>query len=103
MIYHIAVESEWNQQLESSDFAPAAFEKEGFVHTSRAHQVAGVVNRYYKDRRDLLLLEIDERKLKHNLIDEPGSGGELFPHIYGRINKEAIVTAERFDLSRWTS
>lgn len=96
MIYHIAIESEWKAQIDLPDFAPAAFAKEGFVHTSREHQVAGVVNRYYKDRTDLLLIEIDELKLNHKLIDEPGSNGELFPHVYGRINKDAVVRVKHY-------
>lgn len=96
MIYHIAIESEWNAQKETPSFAPSAFEKEGFIHTSRQHQIAGVVDRYYKGRTDLLLLEIDESKLNAELIDEPSSSGELFPHVYGKISKDAIVNVRRY-------
>lgn len=96
MIYHIAIESEWNGQIHSAEFAPPAFAREGFVHTSRKHQVAGVADRYYKGRTDLLLLEIDEAKLKHPLKDEPSSSGEFFPHVYGEINKDAIVNVDRY-------
>jgi uncharacterized protein (DUF952 family) len=103
MIYHIVIESEWNAQIVSSEFAPSAFEKEEFIHTSRRHQVAGVVNRYYKGRNDLLLLEIDETRLESKLIDEPASSGELFPHVYGKINKDAILKVSRFDPLQWTN
>jgi uncharacterized protein (DUF952 family) len=90
MIYHIATQSEWERQLEQADFAPADFAREGFIHASHRHQVEGVVSRYYKDRTDLLLLHIDENKLTARVIEGPSRAGEFFPHIFGRINKDAI-------------
>jgi uncharacterized protein (DUF952 family) len=48
-----------------------------------------------------LLLEINETKLKSKLVDEPSSAGELFPHIYGKINKDAILKVSRFDVASW--
>jgi uncharacterized protein (DUF952 family) len=101
MIYHIVIQSEWDEQQAASDFAPSAFQKEGFIHTSRVHQVAGVVSRYYRNHKDLLLLEIDETKLKSKLVDEPSSAGELFPYIYGKINKDAILKVSRWDVASW--
>jgi uncharacterized protein (DUF952 family) len=49
-----------------------------------------VLDRYFPGRTDLLLLLIDEQKLICPVLHEPGSGNELFPHIYGVINKDAI-------------
>jgi uncharacterized protein (DUF952 family) len=101
MIYHITTEKEWAAHKDKADYAPAAFEKEGFIHTSRLNQLEGVFQRYYSERNDLLLLRIEEQKLVGRLIYEPSSNRELFPHIYGKLNKDAIIeVVEEFDLEK---
>ena len=68
---------------------------EGFIHTSKAEQVQGVLNRYYKNQTDLLLLHIDETKLTALLKYELApSVNEEFPHIYGSLNLDAVVKTE---------
>jgi uncharacterized protein (DUF952 family) len=91
MIYHITTKEQWAAYEGKSEYAPPAFEKEGFIHTSRLHQLEGVLERYYSGRNDLLLLKIDDRKLESNLIYEPATNRELFPHVYGKINKDSII------------
>lgn len=101
MIYHITTEKEWAVYDDKAEYAPAAFEKEGFIHASRLSQLEGVLQRYYSGRNDLLLLRIDERKLECDLIYEPSTNKELFPHVYGKVNKDAIVeVVEDFDLDK---
>ncbi len=41
-----------------------------------------------------ILLEIDPSVLTSKLVIEPSRDGLLFPHIYGVINKSAIVHVE---------
>ena len=101
MIYHITTEKEWAAHRDNADYAPAAFVKEGFIHTSRLHQLEGVFERYYATRNDLLLLRIDEQKLASELIYEPSTNRELYPHIYGKLNKDAIIeVVEDFDVDK---
>jgi uncharacterized protein (DUF952 family) len=94
MIYHIATKAEWDRQIINSTYAPDAYVKDGFVHCSRHDQVMGVLMKYFTDKKNLVLLHIDETKLDAELKYEPGSNQELFPHIYGPITKEAIVKIE---------
>ncbi|HEY0654302.1 MAG TPA: DUF952 domain-containing protein [Chryseosolibacter sp.] len=91
MIYHITTEKEWADSAAKAEYAPAAFEKEGFIHASRLNQLEGVMQRYYSGRADLLLLCIEERKLQCDLIYEPSANKELYPHLYGKLNKDAIA------------
>ncbi len=44
---------------------------------------------------DLLLLKIDPNKLKAPLKLEEGQPGELFPHLYGELNLDAVVGFQR--------
>jgi uncharacterized protein (DUF952 family) len=101
MIYHITTEKEWAAYDDKAEYAPAAFEKEGFIHASRLSQLEGVLERYYSGRTDLLLLRIDERKLDCDLIYEPSTNKDLYPHVYGKVNKDAIVeVVEEFDFEK---
>jgi uncharacterized protein (DUF952 family) len=94
-LLHIAVKSEW--EVAGGEYAPPAFAREGFVHCSFAEQVVATASRYYAGRDDVVLLEIDEATLIAPLVVEPSpSTGELFPHIYGPINRSAVVAEHVF-------
>ena len=94
MIYHIATSQEWNLHLTNATYEPDAFSKEGFIHCSTKAQVPGVLQRYYAGVQNLILLHIDESKLTPSLKYEAATNEELFPHVFGPINKDAIVTVE---------
>ena len=72
-----------------------SLEREGFTHLSEQHQVAGVLSRYYQHVPDLLLLHVDPAKLMHELRYEEAANGERFPHVYGPINKDAVIEIEK--------
>ncbi|WP_316316871.1 DUF952 domain-containing protein, partial [Clavibacter michiganensis] len=85
--------------FKDEDFYEAAsLHTENFIHCSFAEQLEAVLNRYYKDAETVLILEIEPERLTSELIAEPSTGGEIYPHIYGRINKDAIVKIETRDL-----
>ncbi len=91
-IYHIADAATWLQPGEL--YAPAAFEREGFIHASTRAQVIQTANRIFKGQRDLLLLTIDCEKIHASVINENTEGGtELYPHIYGPLNRDAVISA----------
>ena len=94
MIYHVATSQEWNIHLTNATYEPDAFSKEGFIHCSTKAQVPGVLQRYYAGVQNLILLHIDESKLTPSLNYEAATNNELFPHVFGPINKDAIVTVE---------
>lgn len=91
MIYHVATIAEWEVYKNDQIYAPAAFEREGFIHLCQLNQLSGVLDRYYKSNTDIILLHVNEEKLSSAIKHEPGTNGELFPHLYEKINKEAIV------------
>ena len=50
----------------------------------------------YKDKPDLLLMHLDESKLTAELKYELApSINELFPHVFGSINLDAVVKVEK--------
>jgi uncharacterized protein (DUF952 family) len=96
MIYHVVTEANWQKALQQGFYEAESLAKEGFIHTSKAEQVAGVLERYYKGQPDLLLLHIDETKLTAPLKYELApSVNEEFPHIFGPLNIDAVVKVEK--------
>ena len=98
IIYHIVTVSSWEEQVELPNYIHTSLDQEGFIHASRATQIAGVLDRYYSGVNDLMKLTIDTdlldatSTLKEELAE---SIGEIFPHVYGPINKSAIVSIEK--------
>jgi uncharacterized protein (DUF952 family) len=96
MIYHVVTNANWQSALQMGYYEAESLAAEGFIHTSKATQVAGVLERYYKNQNDLLLLHIEEEKLTATLKYELApSVNETFPHIYGRLNVDAVVKIEK--------
>jgi uncharacterized protein (DUF952 family) len=68
--------------------------RDGFIHFSAAHQVAGTLAKHYPGQTDLLLLAVDADALGPALKWEESRGGDLFPHLYGPLPLEAILSVE---------
>ena len=98
MIYHITTEQDWSAYQHDHDFVPNDYHREGFIHCCTASQLTGVRQRYFKGKAGLVLLHLDETKLKPELKYEASTNDEKFPHLYGPINKEAIMTIEQLSI-----
>jgi uncharacterized protein (DUF952 family) len=93
-VYHLATADCWNRQISQNAYSPDAFSNDGFIHCCTREQLAGVASRYYKNTSDLLLLVVDCGRLHAELVYENTVGGdELFPHLYGPLNRDAVVSA----------
>ncbi|ARK10263.1 DUF952 domain-containing protein [Fibrivirga algicola] len=97
MIYHIVTKADWDRQADQAHYEAASLQSEGFIHLSTKEQVAGVLERYYQNVPDLLLLQVDPNKLVHSLRYEAATNNEHFPHLYGMLNKDAVVTVEKIN------
>lgn len=92
ILYHITDQSQWNKHESEEFYLPAAFFADGFIHCSTGEQVLAVAQRYYSDAPHLLLLKIDGQLVSAPIIFENlESGEEKFPHIYGHLEKKAIL------------
>jgi uncharacterized protein (DUF952 family) len=92
VVYHLVLPSSWDASP-GEDYRAASLATEGFIHCSYAGQVARSANRFYAGATALLVLEIDPSRLASPLRAEPAGSGELFPHVYGPINRQAVVSA----------
>ena len=66
---------------------------EGFIHCSFASQLNGVLGRYYSGEESVVVLEVETDLLMSRVLNEISTGNEIYPHIYGPINRDAIVEA----------
>jgi uncharacterized protein (DUF952 family) len=102
-IYHLVLRSAWERDP-SQPYRADSLATEGFIHCSLAGQVAGAANRFYADAKDLIVVTIDTSRLSSPLREEPAANGELFPHIYGPLNRDAVTAAvplKRGEDGRW--
>jgi uncharacterized protein (DUF952 family) len=98
-IFHITTRAEWESQREQNSYSAASIESEGFIHASRADQIADTANRIFAGRDDLIILVIDVDKLTSPLKVEDSYGRGSFPHVYGPITKDAILSTVDFTCS----
>lgn len=93
-IYHITTPANWEKYQNKPSYQADSLQTEGFIHCSYLGQLEAVLKRYYSNFPKVLILTIDTEKLKSKLVEEPSTGGEIYPHIYGRLNHNAVIKAE---------
>ena len=92
MIFHIPTRDAWDEALRADVYQADTLETEAFIHCSTEDQVAGVANVRFRGREDLVLLWIDEQRVRAEIKWEDASDGTgTFPHIYGPLNVDAVA------------
>lgn len=92
IIYHVTTAAEWNAAKANGYYETPSLKEEGFIHCSQENQVAGVLERYFAGKTNLVKLMIDTDKLTSRFVFEwSPSIEDTFPHVYGTINVDAVV------------
>ncbi len=99
IVYHIVLPEDW-AAFDTDLYRAKSLETEGFIHCSFAEQLDGVIERYYKGVPELVVLEIESDRLMSRLVKEPSTNDEIYPHIYGPINRAAIVGVRKKNTAR---
>lgn len=94
LIYHIVTPEVWEKFKNEYEYEAESLASEGFIHCSYRNQLDDVLARYYKNADKVLILHINLHYLTAKFIAEPSTNREIYPHIYGKINKSAIVGIE---------
>ncbi|MDT7713633.1 MAG: hypothetical protein QOG46_2486 [Pseudonocardiales bacterium] len=96
-IYHLALTGDWESEPSrpyTTSTIGKTLEEQGFIHCSFRAQVQQIADMAYRGRRDVVLLEIAPTLLTATIQVESVDGSdEAFPHIYGAINRDAVVNA----------
>ena len=101
-IFHIATAADWRKALETGTYTTStvgrSLDEEGFIHASRRDQVQGVFDRYYRDAGEhLVLLTIDPARLTDAEVRVEPVGDDTYPHVYGPIDRRAVVDVAPLD------
>jgi uncharacterized protein (DUF952 family) len=104
MILHITSRAEWTAAQSRGEYVAPSLKSQGFIHCSTEKQVLHVANAFYRGVDDLVLLRIDEARLKPELKWEAPAGppapgiseSDLFPHVFGPININAVASVLDF-------
>ena len=92
-IYHIVLPGDW-AAFDTDLYRAKSLETEGFIHCSFANQLNDVIDRYYAAEPEVVVLEIETDGLMSRVLNEPSTANEIYPHIYGPINRDAIVSVK---------
>lgn len=95
-IVAIARQDVWQQALKTGEYTQSTIDSTladvGFIHCSFPDQTLEIANRRFSDHDVLVLLLIDEDKVKARIRHEGALSGRAgtFPHIYGPLNIDAV-------------
>ena len=92
-IFHLISHQGFDAQSDSEFILDDANLAAGFIHCCTAEQLPGVIERYFPgDNSNLLVVELSPDALTEDLKWEPATDSDgLFPHVYGPINRSAIL------------
>ena len=93
-IYHIVLPETWKRFDGRPSYEAESLQTEGFIHCSYESQLEAVIARYYAGAERIMVLKLDTEKLRSKLVKEPSTNGEIYPHVYGRLNTDAVVGIE---------
>ena len=99
LILHATYRTSWSAAQKSGQYTADSLAGEGFIHCSKVDQILRVADLIFAGQHGLVLLVIDPARLLSELRWEPGVdlATELFPHVYGFINLDAVVDVLDFE------
>ena len=91
LIYHVCDGGAWRAAEGGDAYAGSPDDvRGGYMHFSTHSQVRTSVTLHRAGQAGLLLLVVEAAKLGSALKWEPSRGGQLFPHLYGALPREAV-------------
>ena len=94
LIYKIFRQEEWEMLCQERQTSGAPVDlADGYIHFSTAAQAPETAAKHFAGEEDLMLLAVETDELGDALKWESSRGGALFPHLYARLQLEAITWA----------
>ena len=95
-IHHITRRQVWEEAQIIGSYRADSLLTEGFIHCSTATQVLKTADRFFKNQTGLIILYINVNKVESEVKYELAVN-ELFPHIYGALNIDAVYQIIDFE------
>jgi glutathione S-transferase len=98
-IAHVALPTDWERAEANGSYDVStrgvSLAEADFVHAATASQLPGVLDAFYADVPDVVLLVIDVERLEHEgatvAWERVAGADEPFPHVYGIVPISAVV------------
>jgi len=89
--YHGTPRAYYESLDPAQPYVPPEFARDGFIHCTDGREAVSIILTllYRKDPGDWVVLYIDKDKVKAPVKYEDPAG--IYPHIYGLLNRDAIV------------
>ncbi len=101
VIFKVLSADQWAIAEDQGEFLGAAIDlSDGYIHFSTPEQVRETVEKHFAGQADLLLIGVDSEKLGDDLKWEPSRGGALFPHLYGTLKLDCVVSVDELKLGK---
>ena len=92
VIHHLTTPEAWQAAQTAGEYTAPSLTTEGFIHcAANEPQTLQVAQRLYPNHPGLIVLDVDPAQLTAELKQEPSRTGEIYPHIYGPINLNAVT------------
>ena len=94
LVYKILRAPEWADFDAAGETQGAPVDlADGYIHFSTAAQAADTAAKHFAGEDGLWIVAVDAEALGEALKWEPSRGGQLFPHLYGLLRREAVAWA----------
>ena len=94
-IYKISPASAWREAERQGVYKGSPDDlRDGYIHFSTPSQVAETARKHYFGQTGLFLVAIDADALGDALRWEPSRNDELFPHLYGPLDLDHVISIE---------
>ena len=92
LIYYVCDGETWRTESTTDDYVGSSDDlRDGFMHFSTKAQVRTSVALHRAGQVGLVLLIVATETLGPDLKWEPSRGGQLFPHFYGKLPRNAVL------------
>lgn len=99
LIYKIATRDQWEKAEKSGFFEGAPIDlADGYIHFSTAATARETAAKHFAGQDSLLLIAVDEAALGDKLKYEVSRGNALFPHLYDKLDLNAVIWAAELPL-----
>ncbi|MFN3191992.1 MAG: DUF952 domain-containing protein [Aureliella sp.] len=91
-IYKVLGREPWNSACIEGVFEGAAIDlQDGFIHFSSREQVEETVRIHFVGQQNLVLVAFSEESFGDELRWEASRGGDLFPHLYAKLDPSLAI------------
>jgi len=97
IIQHITTREQWEKAMVEGVYRGDTLDSQGFIHCSTPQQTIKVANALFPAQKGLVLLCIAVNKVQSEIKYEGAGSEELYPHVYGPLNVDAVIEIADFE------